>query len=215
MGLEGSNGELLAGTPIPPPPVTTYSGKGNSAVVGKNGNIWDSLVPKPTTNSTTTTPITTPTGNTTPTDNTTPKTPNQVDPVINPVITPTTPIKKPSEVIVVTETAVVTDSEKSSDNLLMIVIPSALVGILLIVASIMTVRVCLNKKKTLKLQVEAASKVKTDIIEIEPQFVLAADDCNKDIFSRAGANEKDIESSETKKKTKKLVIRKKKTGGQS
>ena len=109
----------------------------------------------------------------------------------------------------------VTDSEKSSDNLLMIVIPSALVGILLIVASIMTVRFCLNKKTTLKLQVEAASKVKTDIIEIEPQFVLAADDCNKDILSRAGANEKDIESSETKKKTKKLVIRKKKTGGQS
>lgn len=88
MGLEGSDGELLAGTPIPPPPTITYSGKGNSAVVGKNGNIWDSLVPKTTTNSTATTPTTkTPTGNTNPVDQTTtsPTTPNQVDPATNPV----------------------------------------------------------------------------------------------------------------------------------
>ena len=45
--------------------------------------------------------------------------------------------------------------------------------------------------------------------------MLAADDINKDIFSRASGNEKDIESSETKKKTKKIVIRKRKTGNSS
>jgi hypothetical protein len=45
--------------------------------------------------------------------------------------------------------------------------------------------------------------------------VLAADDINKDIFSRAGGNEKEIESSETKKRTKKIVIRKRKAGNSS
>lgn len=49
MGLQGSDGEVLAGDPIPDAPGATtnnaqnFSGDGNSAIVGDT-NLWDDLI---------------------------------------------------------------------------------------------------------------------------------------------------------------------------
>ena len=81
----------------------------------------------------------------------------------------------------------VTAEEQVADDgnrTLLIVVPSAIVGILVIVAIIMAVRVYFNKKSQKHpLPLEAVAQVKTDVIEIEPQFVLEADD-TKNIFAR-------------------------------
>jgi len=46
MGLEGNEGELLFGDPIPAAPgaktAGVYDGEGNTAIVGDN-NLWDDL----------------------------------------------------------------------------------------------------------------------------------------------------------------------------
>jgi hypothetical protein len=70
MGLEGSDGELLAGDPIPAAPgattnkAGTYSGEGNSAIVG-DSNLWDGLNYR---DDSTTTPTQTTQETTTPTE---------------------------------------------------------------------------------------------------------------------------------------------------
>lgn len=54
MGLQGGNGEVLAGDPIPDAPgaannANFFSGEGNSAIVGDNNNLWDPLIVEPET----------------------------------------------------------------------------------------------------------------------------------------------------------------------
>lgn len=54
MGLQGDNGEVLAGDPIPDAPgaannANFFSGEGNSAIVGDNNNLWDPLIVEPET----------------------------------------------------------------------------------------------------------------------------------------------------------------------
>lgn len=55
MGLQGDDGEVLSGDPIPAAPgqVTTggnfFTGDGNSAIVGEDSNLWDSLIVDPET----------------------------------------------------------------------------------------------------------------------------------------------------------------------
>lgn len=48
MGLEGDDGEVLAGDPIPAAPGQTsanfFDGEGSTAIVGEDGNLWDELV---------------------------------------------------------------------------------------------------------------------------------------------------------------------------
>lgn len=85
------------------------------------------------------------------------------------------------------------DASGEENQTLMIIIPSAIVGVLLIAAIAIGVRVCVKKGKAEKAEIP---KFKSSTIEVEPQFVLAADD-SKDIFGRNPAN--DIEDSENKK----------------
>lgn len=106
----------------------------------------------------------------------------------------------------------------------MIVIPAAIVGLLLIVACVMLVRVFTSKKNLPPIVIE---KVKTDIHEddVEPQFVMANDD-TKNIFARPSTapmnvgdaiegsdakKDSDIPTSRTKKRPKKIILRKKTT----
>lgn len=75
------------------------------------------------------------------------------------------------------------EQKKEEDSrTLMIVIPAAIVGLLLVVAGVMIIRVCTNKKD---LKPVVIKKVKTEIVddEVEPQFVMDNDD-TKNIFAR-------------------------------
>lgn len=122
-------------------------------------------------------------------------------------------------------TTVEPELEKSeSNNSLMIIIPAVIVGALVVVIGVMSVRYFINKNKPAdNSEAKAvAAAVKTDIVDVqfEPQFILDADD-SKNIFagrpSTAPLSE-DIERSEQKKprkKTKKLVVRKRKQPGSS
>lgn len=122
-------------------------------------------------------------------------------------------------------TTVEPEVEKSeSNNSLMIIIPAVIVGALVVVIGVMSVRYFINKNKPAdNSEAKAvAAAVKTDIVDVqfEPQFILDADD-SKNIFagrpSTAPLSE-DIERSEQKKprkKTKKLVVRKRKQPGSS
>jgi hypothetical protein len=54
MGLQGGNGEVLAGDPIPDAPgagtnANIFTGEGNSAIVGDDNNLWDPLIIEPET----------------------------------------------------------------------------------------------------------------------------------------------------------------------
>lgn len=108
----------------------------------------------------------------------------------------------------------------------MIWIPAAIVGLLVIVALAMIIRVFVSKRSTEKPMstLAAIEKVKTEVVDIEPQFVLDGDQ-TENIFARSSnifALGDAIEKSEVtkpgsadtqqkrKKKQKKIIIRKRK-----
>ena len=105
----------------------------------------------------------------------------------------------------------------------MIWIPAAIVGLLVLVAVAMIIRVFVAKREK-EMPLQAIEKVKTEVVDIEPQFVLEGDETNN-IFARSSnafALGDAIEKSEVTKpgtansqkkrktKTKKIVIRKRK-----
>lgn len=113
-----------------------------------------------------------------------------------------------------------TEEESGSSSTAMIIIIASVIGVLLLVIGVMIMRVLLKKRQMETLTSQKLEEVVTGIVEIEPQFVLAADD-SKNIFARPStAALNDIEASENKKpgtadskrkrRTKKIVIRKKK-----
>jgi hypothetical protein len=103
---------------------------------------------------------------------------------------------------------------------MMIIIIASVIGVLLLVIGAMIVRVVLKKRSVETLSAQKIDEVFTGVVEVEPQFVLAADD-SKNIFARPStAPLNDIEASENKKPgtadsrkkrkiTKKVVVRKK------
>lgn len=240
MGLEGEDGALLFGDPIPPAPGATknkanggtsttnfYSGEGNSAVVGDN-NLWDDLeyydnssTGKTTT--TTTADVKTETSSSTSSGSTV--TPDQGSLTENTATQTTEEDDSSSEqaredivvekkvVQVPDESKVTAEYQAASKNQWLILVAGAVVALLLIVAVVMAIRFFRNREKAVKEEV-AQTKFKSETAEIEPQFVLAADD-SKNIFGNARlsiddaieeADEKKITS--RKKKVKKVVVRK-------
>lgn len=124
-------------------------------------------------------------------------------------------IVKKKIVEVIEEYEVTAEAEEKSDNKMLIIIAGAVVGVLVITAIVMTIRFCQNKDGQVR-KVVANTKFKSETNEIEPQFVLAADD-SKNIFSAAGTglaiddaieNAEDKKTTSKKKKTKKIVVRK-------
>lgn len=110
------------------------------------------------------------------------------------------------------------EKDTSSDsNGMIIIATAAIVGFLVLIAVIMAIRFC-SKRNSKEQQIAEVKAVKTEVVEVdvEPQFVLEADD-SKNIFgartSTAMPFGSDIEKSEDKKTKKKRVIRKKKSNG--
>ncbi len=122
---------------------------------------------------------------------------------------------------------VTVDKEEEESSQLMIWIPAAIVGLLILVAVIMVIRVFVNKRNKQELVpiAQQLEKVKTEVVDIEPQFVLEGDQ-SSNIFARTSnafaLGGEAIERSEVekpgtattqekrKKKTKKIIIRKRK-----
>jgi len=124
-------------------------------------------------------------------------------------------IVKKKIVEVIEEYEVTAEAEKTGNSKMLVIIAGAVVAILLITAVVMTIRFCASKDKQVKESV-AQTKFKSETAEIEPQFVLAADD-SKNIFGTAGISAIDdaIESADGKKpstrkakKSKRVVVRK-------
>ena len=161
--------------------------------------------------------------------------------IIQQTETPTEPAQKPERETIIVTTVIenieevheaqkqVTEvEEKSEDNTsLMILIPAVAVVILLGLAIAMLVRCYMKKKQAKEAPLEAIMKVKTDVVEVEPQFVLENDE-SKNIFARSShalALHEDIEKTEMtkpgsqsterskKKRAKKVVLRKATPGG--
>lgn len=128
----------------------------------------------------------------------------------------TTPIgnnmEVPRDTIVVTKTVEVVEYdnvtkvvvepklEEESNRTMMIIMVASIIGVLLVIVIVMVVRVFMQKRKMEALPSEKLGEVQTACIEVEPQFVLAADD-TKNIFARpstAPLNEA-IEGSDNKK----------------
>jgi len=122
--------------------------------------------------------------------------------------------EKPRDEIVVTKTVEIfeyeqvtnnkvdiqVNNEETSGNTAIIVIIGAIIGVLVLAVIAMLVRVSRKKKSLQTLPPEKLDAVMTGIVEVEPQFVLAADD-SKNIFGRpssAPLNEQ-IEGSDNKK----------------
>lgn len=83
----------------------------------------------------------------------------------------------------------------------MIIVVAAIVGILAVAVIAMIVRMILNRRKMTGIPHEMIGEVKTGVVEVEPQFVLAADD-SKNIFGRSSSTpfgQDVIENSENKK----------------
>jgi len=115
------------------------------------------------------------------------------------------------------------EEEGNGNRTVMIIIVASIIGVLLAVIIAMVVRVSINKRKNLQVPVLVKDEVLTNVIEVEPQFVLAADD-SKNIFGRPSTspltdaiegseNKKPgtAASGEGKKRKKKTVLRKRKT----
>jgi hypothetical protein len=111
-----------------------------------------------------------------------------------------------------------TEVTDEGNRSMMIIIVASIVGVLFLVIVAMIVRVFMNRKKLNTIPHAMIGEVKTGVFEVEPQFVLAADD-SKNIFGRASSTPLglDIERSENKKpgssenkkrKHKKVVLRK-------
>lgn len=91
--------------------------------------------------------------------------------------------------------------DEGENRNLMVIIVAAIVGVLAIVIIAMVVRMILNKQKVKGIPHEVIGEVKTGVVEVEPQFVLAADD-SKNIFGRTSSTpfgNDMIENSENKK----------------
>ena len=112
------------------------------------------------------------------------------------------------------------ESEKSgSNNTMMIIIVASIVGVLFVLIIAMVARMVINRRKGWHgIPRRVIGEVKTGVVDVEPQFVLAPDD-SKNIFGRpstAPLGEDAIERSENKKpgagdskrRTKKTVVRK-------
>ena len=102
----------------------------------------------------------------------------------------------------------IADSSKDADsdkggkkNNMMVIVVAAIVGVLFVVIVAMIARMIINRKKINAIPQEVIGEVKTGVVEVEPQFVLVADD-SKNIFggrpSTAPLGE-DIEKSESRK----------------
>lgn len=268
MGLQGDDGEVLSGDPIPAAPGQAtaggnfFAGEGNSAIVG-DSNLWDGLIVDPETvyvQEPSTEPSTEPTvdpldtvnvENTIsigawqePVEEHTPTwspTPTTTPAVIEeePVTVDIKEEEKPRDTVFETKIVEIVEydnvnpvaaPEKEEDDgnrVMMTIIVASIIGVLLLVIVAMVVRVLLNQRKMALLPFENVNDVQTGVVEVEPQFVLAADD-SKNIFGRpstAHLNEQ-IEGSDNKKpgtagsgegkkrRAKKIVIRKRKTSAQ-
>lgn len=93
----------------------------------------------------------------------------------------------------------------------MIIVSSAIVGLLVLVAIVMGIRFW-NKSHQKGLKADEVQVVKTEIVDapdFEPQFVLEADD-SKNIFGRPSASAMimDIEKSEGQGKKKRKLVKK-------
>lgn len=103
---------------------------------------------------------------------------------------------------------------------MMIIIIASVIGVLTLAIVIMLIRVAQKKRRMQALTTSKIDEVATGVVEIEPQFVLAADD-SKNIFARPstsplnemieGSDKKKPNTADSKKKrkTKKIVVRKK------
>lgn len=116
-------------------------------------------------------------------------------------------MKKTVEVIeyednsVTTITNTVNTKEAEGDGGIMIIVVAAIVGVLAVAVIAMIVRMILNRRKITGIPHDVIGEVKTGVVEVEPQFVLAADD-SKNIFGRSSATpfgQDMIENSENKK----------------
>ena len=115
-------------------------------------------------------------------------------------------------------TIVKTEEPNDENRSLMVIIVAAIIGVLVLVVVVMVVRVFVNKRNIFIARDELIGDEKNnDNLEVEPQFVLAADD-SKNIFGRPSTAPlgQDIERSEIKKsgssenrrRKKKVVLRK-------
>jgi len=270
MGLQGDDGEVLAGDPIPAAPGQAatgnfFSGEGNSAIVGDE-NLWDGLIVEPETVFVQE-PTPEPEPSTEPVEE--PKNTEAVETAIsiNPTNYEDKPLtteeevpmqaiedesvseetsiveiveqeekeEQPRDTIFETKTVTVIEydnvtpvvapkeEEGNGNRTVMIIIVASIIGVLLAVIIAMVVRVSINKRKNLQVPVLVKDEVLTNVIEVEPQFVLAADD-SKNIFGRPSTspltdaiegseNKKPgtAASGEGKKRKKKTVLRKRKT----
>ena len=66
----------------------------------------------------------------------------------------------------------------------MVIIVASIVGVLFLVVIAMVIRMVMNRKKITG--IPQLHEVKTGVIDVEPQFVLAADD-SKNIFGRSSS----------------------------
>lgn len=107
------------------------------------------------------------------------------------------------------------EAENSGSRDTMVIIVASIVGVLFLVVIAMVIRMVVNRKKITG--IPQLHEVKTGVVDVEPQFVLAADD-SKNIFGRSSTapfGQDMIEGSENKKpgtgqnkRRKKNVLRK-------
>ena len=106
---------------------------------------------------------------------------------------------------------------------MMVIIVASVIGVLIIAIIVMLVRVALKKRQMQALNSDKIDEVFTGVVEVEPQFVLAADD-SKNIFARPstsplndmieGADNRKPGTADSKKrrKVKKITVKKRVDG---